>query len=94
MEVTLGGGRRAFCLAVVLVSVAVGGLGVFSRERWSVFASVAGSGDRGRWPEVRWGVGCAVAGGQPAAAGSVLSFSNAALSASVHGQVAGRCSFP
>ena len=31
---------------------------------------------------------------QPVAAGSVLSFSNAALSASVQGQAGGRCSLP
>ena len=42
-------------------------------------------GLRGEWVR-RLGLG------QPVAAGSVLSFSNAALSASVHGQAAGRCS--
>ena len=80
--------------AVVVVSVGGGGLEASPRVRRLVFASVSGSGDRGRWPGGLLGVGGAAAGGQPVAAGSVSSFSNAALSASVHGQAAGRCSLP
>ena len=82
------------CLAVVMVKV---GSGVSERSRGNVGscsprfrAAVIAAGGR----VVCWGVGCAAAGGQPAAAGSVSSFSNAALSASVHGQAAGSCSLP
>ena len=79
---------------MVMVNVA---LGVSERFRGNVGscsprfrAAVIAAGGR----EVCWGVGGAAAGGQPVAAGSVSSFSNAALSASVHGQAAGRCSLP
>ena len=79
---------------MVMVNVDIG---VSERFRGSVGscspgfrAAVIEAGGR----EVCCGVGCAAAGGQPLAAGSVSSFSNAALSASVHGQAAGRCSLP
>jgi hypothetical protein len=53
-------------------------------------AAVIAAGGR----ESLLGCDAATGGVQPAAAGSVLSFWNAALSASVHGQAAGRCSLP
>jgi hypothetical protein len=84
--VTVLGGR--VCRAVL-----GGGRGVCAEiSRW--VGVVRGSEDRGRRPGGSARGGGPVGGVQPAAAGSVLSFSNAALSDSVHGQAAGRCSLP
>jgi hypothetical protein len=57
-----------------------------------VWEGLAGSGDCGWRPGWSAGGGGRCGWVQLVAAGSVLSFSNAALSASVHGQAAGRCS--